>query len=134
MDDKLIAAIALAELALPPLAVWAYFACWSNPRLRRRLAEQDEQHRAACLAQFNATIEDTSNSPRTRRRERMTKEELQHAISTTLGDHIGDFNIPGIADAILDDYGPLNSLDDVPTDDYWKIVKAYDAAEIPNPE
>lgn len=59
---------------------------------------------------------------------RMTSVEMQHAISLTLGDHIKDFDIPGIEQEIRKQYGPLGSLDYVPSADYWAIVNAYDVS------
>lgn len=63
----------------------------------------------------------------------MTRAQLEAEIQRTLVSVNGDFNVPGIADAVLEDHGPLDnlrSLDDVPTDDYWEIVRAYDASDI----
>lgn len=67
----------------------------------------------------------------------MTRDELAHAVSLTLGDHTGDFNQDGIIDAITTEYGPLSqlaSIDAIPSDDYWEIVRAYDASPVPDQE
>ena len=57
-------------------------------------------------------------------------DELAFAVSLTLGDHLDDFNVKGICEAIRDEYGQDARIDDVPADDYWEIVKAYDRSDV----
>lgn len=55
-----------------------------------------------------------------------TRQQLQYDVSVTLAEFIGDFDIPAIVEQLIETYGPLDTLDVIPTDEYWEIVKRYD--------
>lgn len=56
----------------------------------------------------------------------MNAQDIAYAVSTTLGDHIDDYDIDAIVEEIRLEYGAIGSIDDVPTDAYWKIVEKHD--------
>lgn len=60
----------------------------------------------------------------------MKPAEVRAAIRDTLGDSADGINVDGIAEAIHEDYGIITSLDDVPQDEYWEIVRAYDGTDL----
>lgn len=60
----------------------------------------------------------------------MNRQSLEHAVSLTLADHAGDFDITAIADELTETYGPLTSIDDVDSDAYWAIVEKHDATRV----
>lgn len=62
-----------------------------------------------------------------------TIDDMKHAISTTLGDCIEDFDIDGIADAIRAEF-ETTDIDNVPSDRYWEIVRAHDKAVVAKQE
>jgi hypothetical protein len=53
-------------------------------------------------------------------------DRLAREVSITLGDHAGDFDIPGIVADIRKQAGNVVSVDDVDRDDYWRIVGNHD--------
>ena len=55
-----------------------------------------------------------------------TTQELEYAVSLTLGDHPEDFEIRAIVEQICTEFGPVKSIDDVPYGRYWEIVEAHD--------
>jgi hypothetical protein len=56
----------------------------------------------------------------------MTTEDLKHQVSTTLGDHPEDFEIGAIVQEIVQEFGPIGSIDAVPSERYWAIVERHD--------
>jgi outer membrane receptor protein involved in Fe transport len=55
----------------------------------------------------------------------MDRQDIAQQVSTTLGDHVEDYDI----DAIVDDLGAAGvktSVDDVDHDTYWGIVRKHD--------
>lgn len=63
-------------------------------------------------------------------RDPMSSQELHDAILSTLGHCAAGISVDGIAEAIRSEYGPIVSLDDVPEEDYWEIVRAYDGTDL----
>ncbi|MGW2213217.1 hypothetical protein [Streptomyces sp. NPDC001781] len=55
----------------------------------------------------------------------MDRTAIAHQVSTTLGDHIEDYDIDAIV-ADLGAAGAKNSVDDVDSDTYWNIVRKHD--------
>lgn len=64
----------------------------------------------------------------------MRHEDLTAEIRRTLVQAPEGINVDGIAEAIREEYGDIRSLDEVPTEDYWEIVKAYDASPVEDEE
>lgn len=56
----------------------------------------------------------------------MNKKDMECAVSITLGDFVEDYDISGIVDEITMDLAPIDSIDDVPSDKYWDIVKKHE--------
>lgn len=55
----------------------------------------------------------------------MNRNDIAHAVSTTLGDHIDDYDIDAIVQEIVDTHG-LVSIDDIDTDEYWALIERHD--------
>ncbi|MDT0306143.1 hypothetical protein RM780_04090 [Streptomyces sp. DSM 44917] len=55
----------------------------------------------------------------------MNAQDIAHAVSTTLGDHIEDFDIDGIVAEITGTYGHVD-IDTIDSDAYWAIVERHD--------
>lgn len=51
---------------------------------------------------------------------------IQQQITLTLGDQPHDYDIPAIESALIQAHGPLTDIDDVPSDDYWAVVRAHE--------
>ena len=58
----------------------------------------------------------------------MDRQNLAYQVSTTLGDHPEDFNIDDIVQDLIDEHGPIDSIDDVDTNAYWATVEKHDTA------
>lgn len=57
----------------------------------------------------------------------MNRQDIAAQVSTTLGDHAGDFNIDGIVDDLIANHdGNLTSIDDFDSQSYWAIVETHD--------
>ncbi len=57
----------------------------------------------------------------------MNKQDLAYAISTTLGDHIEDFDIDAIVEEIGATYGfDIAGIDDIPADEYAALIERHD--------
>lgn len=54
---------------------------------------------------------------------------VEHQISVTLGDHVGDYDIAGITAEIRRIYGPVSSIDEIHGPAYWAIVERHDRTE-----
>lgn len=52
--------------------------------------------------------------------------QVTQQVTETLGDTADGFDIPAIVEAIYSEYGPQASMEDVPEDEYWKIVKQHE--------
>lgn len=59
----------------------------------------------------------------------MTAQELAYAVSVTMGDHAGDFDIDAIVEEIRDTYGPVD-IDAIDSDEYWTIIKQHDTSTV----
>jgi hypothetical protein len=51
-----------------------------------------------------------------------TAEDVRHEVITSLAGSESEFNVDGIVDAIVSNYG-LDSIDDIPSNAYWTIVE-----------
>jgi prevent-host-death family protein len=57
----------------------------------------------------------------------MNVQDLTTAVTTTLGDHVDDFDIPGIVEEIGSTYGyDIASIDEIPNDEYFRIAQRHD--------
>ena len=56
----------------------------------------------------------------------MRRTDLEYVISQTLGVHVEDYSIEGIADEIHGKYPQINSIDDIPSLMYWSIVDRHE--------
>lgn len=57
----------------------------------------------------------------------MNRQDIAHQVSTTLGDHTGDYDIDAIVDDLIAAHdGDLNSIDDFDSQSYWAIVETHD--------
>lgn len=56
----------------------------------------------------------------------MNRQDIAHQVSTTLGDHIEDFDIDAIVDDLVEENGTLSSIDDVDSAAYWATVEKHD--------
>jgi hypothetical protein len=57
----------------------------------------------------------------------MTRLDIAHQVSTTLGDHADDYDIDAIVDDLIANHdGDLNSVDDFGSESYWAIVETHD--------
>lgn len=58
----------------------------------------------------------------------LTRQEIADAVSTTLGDHVDDYDMDAVTAEIIATYGAVSSLDDIPTDEYWALIERHDLA------
>ena len=59
----------------------------------------------------------------------MNRQDIAHQVSTTLGDHVDDFNIDGIVDNLIAAHdGQIDSIDDFDSQSYWAIVESHDTS------
>jgi hypothetical protein len=57
----------------------------------------------------------------------MNRTEIAYQVSTTLGDHVEDYDIDAIVDDLVKNYdGSLASIDDFESESYWAIVESHD--------
>ncbi|MGW0984258.1 hypothetical protein ACWD33_25985 [Streptomyces xiamenensis] len=57
----------------------------------------------------------------------MNRQDIAHQVSTTLGDHIEDFDVDSIVDDLVASHdGELSSIDDFESQSYWAIVESHD--------
>lgn len=57
----------------------------------------------------------------------MNRQDIAHQVSTTLGDHIDDFDIDAIVDDLIAAHdGELANIDDFESQSYWAIVETHD--------
>lgn len=55
-----------------------------------------------------------------------TVQDLAYQVSLTLGDHIDDFDIDAIVEEIREKYGPVGSIDDIPSEEYNALIERHD--------
>lgn len=55
---------------------------------------------------------------------------LKSDIAASLGEFLDDYDIDAIAGEIEEKYPDAQRVDDVPSDDYWDIIKRHDIAPI----
>lgn len=55
----------------------------------------------------------------------MRIQDLADQVATSLGDHGDDFDVEGIVEEIVREYGRVN-IDSVDSDTYWAIVTKHD--------
>jgi hypothetical protein len=57
----------------------------------------------------------------------MTRSELAHQVSLTLGDSAADYDIDAIVEDLIAAHdGQLNTIDDIDSESYWAIVETHD--------
>ena len=61
----------------------------------------------------------------------MKTQELARQVSTTLGDHIEDFDVEAIVRDLIAAApgGVLQHIDEIAQDDYWAIVRRHDKTD-----
>jgi hypothetical protein len=56
----------------------------------------------------------------------VNRQNLAHQVSTTLGDHADDYDISAIVDDLVQEHGPIKTIDAVDSGRYWDIVRKHD--------
>lgn len=59
----------------------------------------------------------------------MNHQDIAAQVTTTLGDHSGDFDVNAIVDDLVAAHdGDLSSIDDFSSESYWAIVETHDTS------
>jgi hypothetical protein len=62
----------------------------------------------------------------------MNRQDIASQVSTTLGDHIADYDIDAIVDDLIANHdGQIDSIDDFDSQSYWAIVETHDVTSTP---
>ena len=57
----------------------------------------------------------------------MNRQDIAHQVSTTLGDHIDDYDINAIVEDLIASHdGSIKNIDDFDSQSYWAIVETHD--------